>query len=103
MMWSIESMAEMRSVGVDVLVVDLNGSGRLSPQSPRESEDGVVSIACNLGEGWVAVPDVKSAVSVKSRFGGGSGGGREKTREFRSRLAIGDNFLEDISALVFFI
>ena len=41
--------------------------------------------------------EVKSAVSLKSILGRGIGGGKEKRREFRSKLAVGDSLLEDIS------
>ena len=84
-------------VGVDVLVVDFSGKGRLSPQSPCDKEEEVVCIACIVGKGWVAVSEVKSAVSLKSILGLGIGGGREKRREFRNKLAVGDSLFEDIN------
>jgi len=41
-------------MGVDVLVVDLNGSGRLKPQSPLASDEGGVVTETRTGYGRVA-------------------------------------------------
>lgn len=96
MMWSIESTLSMKMVGVDVLVVDLRGKARLRPQSPRPRDDSDVSIAARVGYGRVAVSESKFAVPVKSEAGLGRGGGREKSLEFLSRLAVGESLLTDI-------
>lgn len=39
-------MEDIRNVGVEVLVVDRNGNGLFSPQSPRERDDLGVAMAC---------------------------------------------------------
>lgn len=83
----------MRMVGVEEFVVDLSGSGRFNPQSPRDREDDVVSIAACVGYGRVAVSDSEIGPAVKFVLGRGSGGGNEKSLEFFRRLAVGERRL----------
>lgn len=76
--------------------VDFAGSGRLSPQSPLDSEDPGVAIAARVGYGRVAVSDSKTARDVGGLGGRDRAGGRENTRDFRSRFAVGDNLADDM-------
>ena len=85
-------------VGVEDLVVDFSGKGLFRPQSPLPKEESVVSMAACVGYGVVAVLESKFEVAVRSELGLGSGGGKEKSREFLSRLAVGDNLLIDMSS-----
>ena len=56
-MWSIESTCLIRIIGVEDLVVDFKGNGRLNPQSPLPREDCGVSIEACVGYGRVAVSE----------------------------------------------
>lgn len=89
------STALILKMGVEVFVVDRRGRARFRPQSPRASDDGGVAIACRTGCASVAVSECLVS-PAKSLLGRGSGGGREKRRELRRRLAVGESVLLDI-------
>lgn len=89
----------MRMVGVEEFVVDLSGSDRFKPQSPRDREDDVVSMAARVGYGRVAVSDSEIGPAVKLVLGRGSGGGSENSLEFFRRLAVGESRLVAIPQL----
>ena len=82
--------------GVDVLVVDLSGSGLFRPQSPLPKELSDVSTAACTGYGRVAVSELEVVLALRSAVGFGSCGGKENSLEFLSRFAVGDNRLIDI-------
>lgn len=69
----------------------LEGRERLSPQSPRDKDTGVVVMAACVGYGKVAVSESNMAANPRGRDGLGSGGGNEKSLEFLRRLAVGDS------------
>lgn len=79
--------------GVEDSVVDLSGSGRFKPQSPRDRDDDVVSIAACVGYGSVAVSDSEIGPAVRLVLGGGRGGGKENNLECFRRLAVGESRL----------
>jgi len=85
--------------GVDVLVVDRSGKGRLRPQSPLASDDWGVVIERCMGCGRVAVSELKIAVEERSPAGRGSGGGTEKSLDARSRAPPGDTLRDAIVSL----
>ena len=87
---SLESTCLTRIRGVEDLVVDFRGSGRLNPQSPRERDvEGVVTV-CRVGYGVVAEEDRFWVAVVTLFFGGFNGAGSENMRDDRSRAPPGD-------------
>ena len=79
--------------------MDLRGSERFKPQSPRAAEAGYDVTACWTGYGRVAVLDCGLEINVlEATYSDGrwSGGGREKKREERRAVAVGERRLEDI-------
>ena len=91
-MFSIVSMPPCnRMTGVPLFVVDFSGRGRFNPQSPLFKEYLGVSMAARVGYGSVAVSDRLTTSEVGSAPGGGIGGGRLNSLEWRSRLAAGES------------
>lgn len=97
-MCSLVSTALTLNSGVVVFVVDFNGNCLFKPQSPRARPDGVVMIACCIGYCRVAVSETLFDWTWPRRsfIGRGRGGGSEKRREPRRRLAVGESFLLDM-------
>ena len=79
--------------------VERRGSERFRPQSPREWADAGVEMACWTGYGRVAVEDCGLEMKVFEGMNSGGlerGCGREKKREERSALAVGEKRFEDM-------
>ena len=76
--------------GVDVLVVDRRGRGRLKPQSPLFREDWGVVMESWTGCGSVAVSELNIAVDERSTDGRGRGAGIENILDARKRAPPGD-------------
>ena len=76
------------------------GRARFNPKSPRLRDDLGVVMACNVGYGIVAVSDARKRPVLErpSSGGAGSGRGREKSREFCKRRAVGDVAALDIAS-----
>ena len=91
-------MSRILIVGVEVRAVDLSGSERFKPQSPLAKDDGVVSKACWVGYGKVAVSESYRWVVVTLSAGLTRGGGSENNRELRRRLPVGDSLWATIGS-----
>ena len=89
-------MLSICTQGVDDLAVDLRGSGRFKPQSPRARPDSVVSIEACVGKGNVALSDVEFGARPSSDTGLANGGGNENSRELFSKEAVGESLRADI-------
>ena len=80
-------------VGAEDCFLIFSGSGLLSPQSLRYSEEGFVTIACLVGNICVAVEEADLKYKLdKSLSGAGIGGGKEKNLDERRILAVGEVF-----------
>lgn len=77
----------------------LPGRGRFRPQSPRDRDEAGEEMAWWVGYGCVAVSDVRRIwPAVELAMGAaGRGGGREKRRELRSSLPVGELMAFDIA------
>jgi len=89
-MCSIVSTDSTRSKGVDVFVVERRGKGRFKPQSPLQSEDGVVVMVRWVGYGRVAVSELFVAVEDSSPIGRGRGAGIENNLDALNRAPPGE-------------
>jgi hypothetical protein len=78
----------------------LSGRGRLRPQSPRDRDEAGAEMAWWVGYGCVAVSDVRRICpAVELAMGAaGRGGGREKRRELRRSLPVGELMAFDMVA-----
>jgi hypothetical protein len=94
---SYVSIASTRITGVDVLVVDRKGKGRLKPQSPRANDVCGVVMERLMGYGSVAESELKLLLDERLGKGRGRVGGIANSLDARRSAPPGDVLLDAIA------